>query len=282
MKRVLHVVWIVFVLFTPTVFAWDQAGHKLIAHIAYRHLTLKARMNIDRLTYENPGQNHSPLSRFVFISTWADWERARGNNIFNSWHYIDLPYADPGFRAKSPEALNVVYGIERCAATLRQPFHTSEEKRIGLKLLVHLVGDIHQPLHNINRYNANHPMGDHGGNAYLIHSKTANNLHAYWDLGLGEFRRFQKPSPETEAAIQKYSVGIEERYPENTFIPARLITKPIEWAQEGHDLARMFVYELKEKETPSREYHYAGKQIMEQRIAIAGYRLAAMLNQIYT
>lgn len=281
MKRILPVLLGV-LLMTPTAFAWDQAGHKLIAHIAYRHLTVKARVNVDRLTQENMGQDFPPLQRFVFISTWADWERARGNNSYDTWHYIDLPYADTGFRPKAIDGQNVVFGIERCVATLRQPLRPIEEHRTALKLLVHLVGDIHQPLHAVNRYNAQHPNGDHGGNAYHIHSKTANNLHAYWDMGLGEFRRFQSSGPETQTALQKYAASIEERLPASSFVPARLKTLPIEWANEGHDLALIFAYELKENDTPSRSYHYQGKQIMEQRIAIAGYRLATLLNQIYS
>nr|MDQ2994264.1 S1/P1 nuclease [Pseudomonadota bacterium] len=174
MKKILLCLLMVF---TPAALAWDHVGHKLIGHIAYHHLNPKAKLMVDRLTME-PNHDYQPEARFLYISNWADWERAKGNNQFNTWHYIDFPYADVGFLAKPPETQNVVYGINHCVGILKQPARSSTEQQTALKMLVHLVGDIHQPFHNFSRYNFKHPGGDHGGNSYQIRSKTASTLHA--------------------------------------------------------------------------------------------------------
>ncbi len=140
------------------------------------------------------------------------------------------------------------------------------------------MGDIHQPLHAINRYSAYHPRGDQGGNSYLIRSKVADNLHAYWDRGLGKFTPLQRRQVTTGVRIWQYAEEIEERYPVGQ-TPDRL---PIEWANESRAIAESYVYQIPEGASPTKDYHDKGIIIMEERLALAGYRLAAMLNSIYT
>lgn len=280
MKSLLRCFCCALLLFTHSVWAWDRIGHKVIAHIAYDHLSANAKSAVDHLTHQ-AGSSYPPRSRFVFIAPWADWARAHGDTRFRRWHYINLPLRVDGHRAQKASQHNVVYGINRCRATLKAKKLSLAEHQLALKLLVHLVGDIHQPLHDVSQFSYRHPRGDHGGVSYHIHSRTADNLHTYWDRGLGEFTRYHARTRDQGMKIHRYAERIEQRYPEKVFVNKRLTTKPMQWALEGHDLAKYFVYHVKEDGTPSREYRKQGIKIMEQRLAIAGYRLATMLNDIY-
>ncbi|MBX9586730.1 MAG: S1/P1 nuclease [Gammaproteobacteria bacterium] len=266
-------------LLPSAIFGWSAVGHKIVANIAYDHLTPEAKKAVDQLTFV-PEKQYSGRSRFVYWSTWADWSRDRGDNRFRLWHYINLPISDHVVKTHPPHPINAVYGINHCQVVLRNAAASLEDQQTCLKLLIHVVGDIHQPLHAINRYSVSHPRGDHGGHSYLIRSKVADNLHAYWDRGLGKFTPFQRRQVTTGVRIWQYAEEIEERYPQEQ-IPAR-DRLPIEWAYEGRAIAESYVYQIPEKSTPTKDYHDKGVFIMEQRLALAGYRLAAMLNSIYT
>jgi hypothetical protein len=272
------------ILFTlpSSIFSWNNVGHKIVAHIAYSHLTPEARRAVDQLT-EEPGNSYSGRSRFAYISNWADWVRSRGDTRFRTWHYIDLPISADGQPVKPPNPINAVYGINHCQVVLKNARASVEEQQTCLKLLVHIVGDIHQPLHSVNRFSALHPKGDLGGNRYLIKSKIGPNLHAYWDRGMGEFKPFQRRKPNTGIMIQLFAEGVEQRHPIAQFShnPATLTAPAIEWAREGRSIAESFVYQVPEFSAPTSAYQEAGIPIMEARLALAGYRLATMLNTIY-
>ncbi len=279
-----------------SLFGWSGVGHKIVAHIAYDHLTPEAKKAVDQLTLE-PDKHFSGRSRFVYWSTWADWSRDRGDNRFRLWHYIDLPLSDHWAHTRQPNPINAVYGINHCQVVLQNATTSLEDQQTCLKLLIHIVGDIHEPLHASTRFSVNHPKGDHGGNSFQIRSQVADNLHAYWDRGLGKFTPLQRRQATTGVRIWQYAEEIEERYPIERYTPHhyqplivsagsnstsdKLSLPPIEWANEGRALAESYVYQIPEGSTPSKEYHDQGIPIMEERLAIAGYRLAAMLNTIY-
>ncbi len=262
---------------SPIVFGWSAVGHKIVAQIAYDHLTPDAKKAVNQLTFD-PEKHYSGRSRFVYWSTWADWSRDRGDNRFRLWHYIDLPISYQVAQSRSPNPINAVYGINHCQIVLRNATDSIEDQQTCLKLLIHIVGDIHQPLHASNRFSVNHPKGDQGGNSFQIRSRVADNLHAYWDRGLGKFTPLQKRSATTGVRIWQYAEEIQERYPIERFNDT---SSAIGWANEGRSIAESYVYQIPEGSTPSKEYHDQGIPVMEERLALAGYRLAAMLNSIY-
>lgn len=282
---------LILILFSSSLMAWNYVGHRVVAHIAYDHLTPAAKDAVDQLTDE--GKDYTPRSRFVYISTWADWARDHGDKRFRHWHYIDLPLSEDGWPTRPPRASNAVYGINHCNLVLKNPNAEWEDQQTCLKLLVHIVGDIHQPLHAATLYSQRHPKGDHGGNSFKIKSRIAENLHLFWDRGLGEFRPYEKSKAQKDLMIHLYAKGIQQRYPlkhfrqlsDSTFQSAqdqnKLKLPPLEWALESRALAESFVYQLDEDTSPYDEYIEQGRAIAEERLALAGYRLAAMLNTIY-
>ena len=150
--------------------AWGSQGHQVIAGLALAQLTPKARAEVDRLLAQEPGET------LMSISTWADEHK---NPSTARWHYVNFPRDTCTFDAARdcPDGQCLVTAIERQTAVLVS--NATEEKRLSaLKYLVHLVGDVHQPLH------AGY-LDDKGGNTYQLQAfMRGSNLHAFWDSGM--------------------------------------------------------------------------------------------------
>ena len=261
---------------------WNSAGHKIIANIAYEHLTPRAKQAVDKLTWTQEDQMFSGQSRFQYISTWADYIRGQGDHRFDKCHYIGLPLSADGTRVKAFRSPNVVSAIENAESILKNPETSEADKRLYLKLLVHFVGDVHQPLHTVSRYSRYNKNGDRGGNAIKIKAPYANNLHKYWDDGVGLFRKHGTHYPKLRSVgIRQISTMVETKYPLNAFNPSLLNCNPMMWAIEGRDLASEYVYSIRYGSRPKEQYVIKGQQLVMERLAIAGYRLATLLNNIY-
>lgn len=150
--------------------AWGAEGHRLIAALAQPALQPAARAELARLLALEPG------SSLESIATWADEHRAPQTA---RWHYLNFPRGDCRYEAARdcPGGACVVAAIERQAALLRSGAEPAARLH-ALKYLVHLVGDVHQPLHA-------GLAEDRGGNSYQVQGfGRGSNLHALWDSGL--------------------------------------------------------------------------------------------------
>lgn len=279
---------IIFFIITFSLFAiiqnsygWDATGHKIIAAIAYDNLTPETKAKVDQLTCIFDKNNHDGFcnnsekankTRFMFDATWADL--LRGENIpdFDDWHFIDNPN-------NPTEQKNVVWAIDESKIVLAKWQYDIYEKVIFLRFLLHFVGDAHQPMHCVNH-------NDRGGNLVPINAKYANNLHEYWDRGLGEFcSRFSSQnltncSPLSKQELKQLTNYIEYRYPKNYFGSKIYDTNPKNWVTESNLIANNFAYKLAANSKPSYQYDKIGREITLQQIALAGYRLANLLNNI--
>ncbi len=177
------------VLVPPPAAAWHATGHMITAQIAYDELTPDARREVDRLiavlaTFA-PEHDHA-----VTASLWADELKSQGLEVFSSWHYINLPY-NAGRLAEvvAPREENVVWALREATSTLRAEADDLPKARM-LRFMLHLVGDVHQPLHCASRFTAGLAEGDRGGNDFPIRH-TTQDLHAYWDSGAGAFPEFE-------------------------------------------------------------------------------------------
>lgn len=151
--------------------AWGADGHRVIAEIAWERLAPTTQGRVRALLDLEPGAS------LVSISTWADELRSPTTA---SWHYINFePEAGCTYSAARdcPDGQCVVAALERQAQRLRTASSPDERLR-ALKWVVHLVGDIHQPLHA-------GPSGSKGGNLVQVRAfGRGTNLHAVWDSGL--------------------------------------------------------------------------------------------------
>lgn len=275
----------------PNVFAWDSNGHKVIAQIAYDNLTPEAQAQVEILI-PIVGQFYN-LTNFVDAAPWADWLKGDNVHAYDTWHYIDQPITQGSchkcdFPLPAASSANVVWAIQQAQQVLGSPNSTSYpqestfEKSMFLMFLEHFTGDIHQPLHTVTMFsnsfpNGVDPDGDQGGNLYLINSPIASNLHGFWDQGGGVF-------PEdnlSDAQIKSLAATIEKAYPEVIFGKKITDLNPVDWAQESMQLAQSVVYTIPENTAPTSQYIAKAQKTAEKQAALAGYRLAAMLNQIF-
>ena len=275
--------------------AWNATGHRIVSAIAYDHLTAKARARVDELLRQHPDfKTLAGRDAFLAASVWPD--TIKGDNRFyddtranvqptpllpafagvgfldmarhTNWHYVDLPFSPdrtPVEPTQSPNAL-----IE-----LRRILKEASLTVFDLPWLVHLTGDVHQPLHCTSRFTKSQPMGDQGGN--LVYINPGRNLHAFWDDLAG--------SDTTNDYVNRYAAEITAEFVKTNGRRPRLSKDPRKWVDEGLALDKAEVYTFG-PETGSREhplplpagYEDNARRIARIQLAKAGFRLATALN----
>jgi hypothetical protein len=280
---------LVILIFLPQteVFGWGDVSHMVIAQIAYEQLNNKARVNVDKLIRKIRFRDKT--YNFLTAACWMDDLRDDSHyNELKKWHYINKPYFE-GIppRVIFPESNNVLSRTRWNIKTLKAGMGYDQRRAEVLGYLLHLVGDIHQPLHNITRYTRiyNDANGDSGGNEFkiILEGQRIDNLHAYWDeaAGLFNFDRFDcQLDSSRQKRIQKYADEIRSAYP-----PTQQQDwkggDPGHWVEESYDLAKTVAYTTPEGQPLTHAYTIKVQSIVRQRIALAGYRLAELLNEIF-
>src|SRR3989440_3333191 len=275
----------------------DVAGHRTVAAIAGEHMPPRARAGSVALLRHGPAlANFASLrppqgseaardrALFLNAATWADLVRSRDQpwHVYHhaTWHYADFywdvengrPHDIPG---AGPDSLNVAERIVALRATLTDANAADTTKAVALAWLLHLVGDIHQPLHCSSRVTPDEalPQGDKGGNTFRLDDD--HNLHAYWDHIL-DASVAPDPGEDSIAYADRIAHRIEETHPLAAPLAA---TDVLGWAQEGLRLAQTVAYAgVTRGSAPSPAYEAEALKVSELRIALAGYRLAALLN----
>ena len=239
------------ILFSANGFTFGTDGHQTIALIALPQLTTKARSEVDRLLALEPG------ATLASVSTWADEHRSPATA---SWHYVNFPRTSCEYDAARdcPGGACVVGAIEKQLDILAS--NAPDETRLtALKYVVHFVGDVHQPLH------AGY-QDDKGGNTYQVQAfSRGSNLHSLWDSGLIK-------------NLHEEPAALATRLLKTNASSVAVDTDPSHAAQESCRIVgaadfypdRKVGTEYVEKYTP----------VVEQRLTIAGQRLAAMLNRV--
>lgn len=276
-------------------FAWGDTGHMLVGYIAYSRLKPQALKRVDELVKliiftrtNKQGKKITITYVPATIACWMDDLRSK-TTAFDSWHYTNIPFFDGVAENPSigPKPINAVTQIEWAIGVLKSNAAKSK-KADALAYLFHLVGDIHQPLHSTSRYTTAHPngTGDLGGNLFLLKGAKRPNLHSYWDAGGGLFGFNDVSRPLSSAGWQQlanYAFDITTAYPVNK-VPNLNEMEPGVWAQEGHDLVEENAYiGVMENKNPDKnpEYPTKVKDVARLRIALAGYRLGNLLNEIF-
>jgi hypothetical protein len=236
--------------------AWGDEGHKVIALVAYQHLMPAVRAKVDRILADD-GDTLTPPD-IASRATWADKFRdsdrhtsQRRYRLTRAWHFVDIELDHPDLAAacfghpaaavpasEGPEKACVVDRIEAFAAELHDLPPSSPERTIAFKFVLHLVGDVHQPLHAADNH-------DSGGNGVLVVSGRqviGRPLHAYWDTAV--VKRLGKDPADVAAAIEQRS-GAE--------CGGWMRRTPADWAMEAFALARDVVYQLGEQTTDERD-----------------------------
>ena len=257
MKKLILVSLLSVIAYSPAAFSWGKNGHRIVGEIAQRNLdssTLKAIKNL---------AGDDDLSR---LANWPDEIRSDPKMGYTSpWHYVSIPNGKTYFDQKRTKEGDVIEALYRFEDTLRDPKETKEHKLDALRFLIHMTGDLHQPLH----------VGlaeDRGGNSIHVKwFKTDTNLHSVWDEELVEFEKLSF----TEYAnyLNHFTSDEKKNWETGSFI---------DWAKESQDLRpKVYDYNANESINLSYEYNYKVKPIIELRLKQAGLRLAYVLNKIF-
>ena len=266
-----------------TALAWDDTGHMLVADIAYQRLNPAAKAKVDALTktIRFCGKTYDGVT----VAVWMDDIKADSmHDDMRVWHYFDIPIfegvpVNPNFKQDEE---NAVARIKWAIETLRKGTSSDKHDAETLGYLMHLVGDIHQPLHAATRVTAKNPKGDAGGNGFKL-AGVPDNLHWYWDSAAGAFNFWspQRPLDERDRRrLDEFARAITTESPAEKN-PAAQELNPDTWARESHMLAGSVVYDLPENTTPGDAYNAKARPVARQRLALAGYRLAQIINSIY-
>ena len=281
--------------------AWNATGHRIVAAITYERLTLAVRAKVDELIRNHPDYAifikdapSEPAARaraaFLYAATWPDTLRGDARFYDESrkdamptpllpgfpdmgrhltWHYYDIPYTPDGFKAPQQPPPHALSELRRLIAEIAR---ASPEQAYDLPWLLHIAGDVHQPLHSTSRFLRSQPKGDAGGNFVYVLPDT--NLHAIWDNSPG--------TDISDAYVTAYAASITAEFPASK----RPALDPKRWLDESYSLVKSAVYtfglETGSKGHPielSAGYQEKQKPIIRRRLALAGYRLAAVLNQ---
>lgn len=291
-------VMLMLLCFSHQALAWWEAGHMAVANIAYYNLNNNAKSEVKKLlplmatetTHRNDYSydKENPNYTMMAISHWADDLNNYPNyfKMFKTWHYIQHAYSDDG--TDVPNEIprdNVVWAINNLRAHLTQEKGNEYDKARSLALLIHFVGDVHQPLHCAEYYSKDLPEGDRGGNSYHIYYKEPNgerikNLHMLFDSGVKLFPNLGYPHNVSSVTdVDAISKLIMQDYPKSYFGKTINDLDPEHWEVFSHNLA-IAAHDTPYGGTPSVSYIDEQTKIVEQQMAIAGYRLAAILNQV--
>jgi len=243
--------WVILaiVVSPSTAEAFNEKGHLTIARCAWLRLTPAARQRASEilkshphyeeyLSADRPSNVTADEWAFMRASYWPDWVRSNHSDAYNqpTWHYITAAFVPARSHLPAPvithDGPNVVKQIAICQEKLRAG--TPAEQPISMCWLLHLVGDIHQPLHCGTLYNETFPEGDRGGNLSLvrINSGMPVRLHATWDDLLG--------TEMTMTAIEETVASLLRLDATQSGELAALLANhpaPADWAAEGFALA---------------------------------------------
>lgn len=235
---------------------WSKTGHRVIGDIAQQHLTGKARKAIDKILN---GQSLASVSNF------ADEIKAdRSFSKFNAWHFVNYPL-DKKYHEVSPsEEGDLMIGIQTCIDIIKNNTSTKADKEFYLKMLVHLVGDLHQPMH-VGR------LEDKGGNDIQLQwFGKGTNLHRLWDTNMVDdhgmsYTELSSSLPQLSKQ-QKLAVQQGDKY---------------DWMEESRNLANELYDSVKVGEKLGYQYGYKYWNTVEVQLQKGGLRLAKVLNELF-
>jgi len=286
-KNIRFYIFTALILSQCSLSAWWDAGHMAVAQIAYEELQPEVKEKVDSYleAVSGPFPNHSS---FIMASVWADDIVHEGIRAFFVWHGSAGPYDPEGVLSlKEQEDIknklkdnDIIWAIQQCKQTMSKKDSTPWARGFMLRMLIHIVGDIHQPCHCITYYSPDFPNGDRAGTRFNIEHDTYKSLHSMTDgaFGLGDRQPERPMSEEDKLYIDNLVNHLRDNYPRESL--PQLSDKNIDhWRQESYDIGVDFLYaNILPNEQPSPQIIEEGKDILGRQLALAGYRLADLLN----
>lgn len=262
--------------------AWGAVGHRVVARLAWALMTPAAREQAAVLfeVGQEPGRELRAQDAFVAAATWADEVRPMRPETYN-WHFVDIPVGETRYDAArdcppTERGDCAIAQIARARAEVAEVGRSLALRAEALKFLIHIVGDLHQPLHAIDNH-------DRGGNDVRVaalrgEDGRATNLHAVWDTGLINLS--------TETENQRADRLLAQFHAQTQAQPLDVVLDAVRWAEESHEVGVRVVYRYPSfvPTGPGPDpivlddaYRAAAIAEIDRRQQMAGVRLATLL-----
>lgn len=250
-----------FLLIAPqTANAWGKSGHRIVGELAENHMTETTIQAVEALLDGD---------KIAEVGTWADEMRSNPSDFWQKvspkWHYVNVnEIADfhPEHYSHEDDVKDAYTGIRKAVDILKDPAASKEDKKFYLRFLIHLVADIHQPLH-VGR------AEDKGGNAIKVKFFwQETNLHRLWDSQLIE---------QEQLSYTEFAEFIDTN--DRKLVSKYLDSRPADWIKESFHQAQD-VYQVGDKDF-SYNYVYKYMPVVKERLLQGGIRLAGLLNEVY-
>lgn len=238
-------------------FPWGQKGHDTTAAIAERHLTPVAKESITKLL---DGKS---------IVYWANWlDNASHTDEYaytKTWHYKNIDEGVNFYEAPLLESGDIVRAITNQIDIAKDPESTEDQRRLAVKIIVHLLGDIHQPMH------LGH-ASDRGGNSWPIKYFGRDvNLHGTWDGSL--------PEAAHRWSYTEWADQIDRATPQEE--AEMLRGNPYDWGKETFEICARVYDETPRDAEISYDYVAKWTPTIEMQFLKGGLRLADLLNALF-
>lgn len=246
---------LVFLLFQPaSAFAWGATGHRVVGAIAEQHLNRKARKAVHQIL---------GIESMAIAANWMDNIKSEDSyDYMRDWHWVTIPDGQTYATAEKNPDGDAVEAINRMVAALKSDTLTKERQAFCLKVLIHLIGDLHQPLH-VGRGD------DKGGNDFQVRwFNKGSNLHRVWDSGM--INHSQLSFSELATSVDHATKDQLRAWTQGT---------AADWAQENLAF-RAAIYPEKPGAKLGWGYQYEHWPLVQQQLLKAGIRLAGILNAV--
>ena len=246
------------IVLTPAnALAWGQTGHRVTGAIAEPMLSRHAAREVRAIL------GNETLAE---ASTWADDMRSNPDAFWqttaNPWHYVTIPEGRTYDEVGAPAEGDAITALARFRDTLRDPNASPEEKQLALRFTLHIIGDLHQPLHAGNGT-------DRGGNDIRVTLlREPTTLHAVWDSGMID-RRQLSHTELTAFLTRRITPTLRRQWWE---------PDPLVWIAESAAI-RDAIYPASDE--LSWDYAYEHRERLDARLMQGGVRMAAYLNTIW-
>ncbi|MEO3405726.1 S1/P1 nuclease [Mucilaginibacter sp. CAU 1740] len=240
--------------------AWGTNGHRICGQIADSYINAKTRKAIQAILGDES---------IAITSNWADFIKSDpAYSYLYNWHFINLEkaYTYPELQAylKADTITDAYTKVNFLTAELKKKTTTKANKLLYLRMLIHIVEDLHQPLHTGH-------LSDKGGNDVKVQwFGKESNLHSVWDSQLIDFQQLSY----TEYATMINHTTLAQR--------TKLQAAPLsEWIFESDQIADKLYNDVKPGENLSYKYNFKYIGLVNDQMVKAGVRLAGLLNQIF-
>ena len=262
-------IWIVLLFLSASIYAhaWGREGHQLVAKIAESRLTPAAAAQVHQLLGSQT---------LADVAPFADEYRSSHPET-GRWHYVDIPAAQASYdRERDCPASSTSTEWRDCAVD-RIPYFVGRlkntslnpaDRAFALKMIVHLVGDLHQPFHAIGDERGGNSISVAFFNSPQCGERFLCNLHGIWDEQLIEHRGLSQ---------DRYVVHLEDAIAHNQWDKVSQ-ANPIVWANESHKLGVSFL--VPDRANIGQQYYDSAIIAVDRQLAVAGIRLARILNAV--